>query len=809
MSGDSDKQPLSDNETRLYDSQDPALRDTPRPSNAQEGPAAIPEMQTLGYQQNQNLDDFPINDVQRGDVTINQLLSEKHLGNGVSLDDVPEQSYSELLLNDKPVHYSIGSMLAKGGMGLILNAKDLNCRREVAMKVIGDSKKAAKDQLLRFIIEAQITAQLQHPSIVPVYELSVDVNGDVFYTMKLVNGYTLVELIDRIRSEDDEFVKKYSLVRLLNIFTKVCEAVAYAHSRGVIHRDLKPDNIMIGDFGEVLLMDWGLAKVIKHKKKKADGEEDSDDSDVAIDFDGIESILTQTGAKVKLHTMSGQIMGTPGFMAPEQALGKVGEINEKSDVYALGGILYNILTLRDTITGSTIRKIVQQIVAGDITPPVDFNKENSFPHCPGNKIPEVLSSIAMKALETEPEDRYQSVQDLENDLQQYLGGFATSVEDDSFFYLLKLMIIRNKTEFVWGVVVCALMLSITTGFVVKIVEAKNLAEENLNKFLQEQSVRKDVSERLLNNAIDDIKLRNSHIETLNYEISLIGNEFALALQDNRELTDISPLKGLPLVKLNLSGTKTGSISSLSGMQLTWLSLAGTNVSDLSPLSSSNLTYLDLSNTKIKDLNPLLSLPLKTLIIAGIPKLDISKLMTLPLKRLTIDRYQTSYADVLKQMNLEHISVKNAANKSIQVLSTLTVSSLDLEGRDVTDLSALRGMNITSLTLDSTKVRDLDDLSRLPLNSLRIYNGLVRDISGLKTLKLTELRLEKCYFLNDLEPLADCHQLDKLLIPPHVTEIDFLKDLSGLKVLANNINDYNRNQTPEEFWEKFSKQAIEE
>ena len=156
--------------------------------------------------------------------------------------------------------YGIGKVVAKGGMGAILNAREATAEYTVAMKVMLDSNDA--DGLSRFLNEAKVTAQLDHPSIVPVYELSVDENGQPCCTMKFVKGTTLKQVLELLAGGDAATLKKYPLSALLTIFQKVCDAITFAHSKRVIHRDLKPENIMLGDYGEALVMDWGLAKVI-------------------------------------------------------------------------------------------------------------------------------------------------------------------------------------------------------------------------------------------------------------------------------------------------------------------------------------------------------------------------------------------------------------------------------------------------------------------------------------------------------------------------------------------------------------------
>ena len=192
--------------------------------------------------------------------SINAFLRARNMRAGVELAATGEVPVVPSM--ESVGRYQVGTEIAKGGMGAVLRAKDFNTHRSVAMKVMLPLTGANEENVARFIEEAQITAQLEHPGIVPVYELAVDADDNVYYTMKLVRGVTLKEVIAKLRGRDSETIQAYTLNRLLNAFIKVCETMAYAHAKGVIHRDLKPENIMIGAFGEVMIMDWGIAKVI-------------------------------------------------------------------------------------------------------------------------------------------------------------------------------------------------------------------------------------------------------------------------------------------------------------------------------------------------------------------------------------------------------------------------------------------------------------------------------------------------------------------------------------------------------------------
>lgn len=767
---------------------------TPKPAGR------ISEQTTMLPDYAQQQEQVPIKGVGRGTITIAELLERKQIdGDGVSLDAESAGAIQELLRMDKPKQYIIGQLLARGGMGLVLNAKDLNCRRDVAMKIMSENRAASPQQILRFITEAQVTAQLQHPSIVPVYELSVGPNDEVFYTMKLVKGHTLVDIVSKLAASDPEFTAKFSLIKLLNIFIRVCEAVAYAHSKGVIHRDLKPDNIMIGDFGEVLVMDWGLAKIMP--RDGSTGTDNDGGPAAFLDDDAIDSIATDGTTKKSMQTLDGQIMGSPGYMPPEQALGRKDDVDQRSDVYALGGILYNILTLRSTVTATGIKAIVAQIVAGQFMPPVKFNETESFPHCPDGKIPYSLSAVAMKALDAQASNRYESVQDLQADIELYLGGFATSVEDPDFLDLVKLMIKRRKREFIWAGISLILMIALTTGFMVKIVEAKNLAEENLRKFRAEQDARQTMSKLLLMNAIEDLGKANPQQKELRCHPTLTDQAFALSLADNPKLTSIRPLRNVPLIRLDLSGTGVTDLGAVATMPLEWLSIAGTPIANLAPLKDKSLRYLDIANTNVEDLAVLRGMPLHTLIVNGIRKLDPEAIGALPLKSLRIAGAQMVHIDEILRLPLDDFGIVDASQKMLPKISAMKLHSLYLQGRDVEDLSALTGIQVKSLTLDGTRIRDFSPLRSLALDQLRIVNSFIKDIQFVKDLPLLELQLEKCYQLTDLTALASCPRLEKLLIPAHVKNIEFLKSAAQLKVLATTVAEFDEGQTPAEFWAK--------
>ncbi len=248
--------------------------------------------------------------------------------------------------------------IARGGMGAVLKGRDLDLGRDLAVKVLLDSHRDKPDLIRRFIEEAQIGGQLQHPGIVPIYELGAFADRRPYFAMKLVKGRTLSTLLDERPDPASD------LPRFLSIFEAVCQTIAYAHARGVIHRDLKPSNIMVGSFGEVQVMDWGLAKVLPQGGAFDDataGKSRARDTVIATARSGSDTDLSQPGS----------VLGTPSYMAPEQARGEVDRLDERCDVFALGSILCELITGEPAFTGRSSGEIQRKASESDLKEALD------------------------------------------------------------------------------------------------------------------------------------------------------------------------------------------------------------------------------------------------------------------------------------------------------------------------------------------------------------------------------------------------------------------------------------------------------
>jgi len=293
--------------------------------------------------------------------------------------------------------YTIEASIGRGGMGEVLLVEDRDLRREVAMKVIREERASSSPERLRFLAEAQATSQLEHPGIPPIHDIGVTPDGQMYFTMKLVRGRTLREVLKDLLLGSTAARREFNLHRLVSILDRVAEALHFAHVKGVVHRDLKPENVMLGEYGEVHVVDWGIAKV---------RGETEDEGATAV-----ETAETDSG----LMTMDGALKGTVRYMSPEQAAGRTREIDGRTDVYAMGCILYEMLTLRPPFEGRG-PELLARVRDGEF---VNVRERNAR-----RPVPNSMADLCTRAMAKDKGVRPASARAFAEELHAWLDGRA-------------------------------------------------------------------------------------------------------------------------------------------------------------------------------------------------------------------------------------------------------------------------------------------------------------------------------------------------------------------------------------------------
>ena len=627
--------------------------------------------------------------------------------------------------------YEVGNLVAGGGMGVIRRAEDLHVRRSVAIKSMSDASVGAPAKRQRFVEEAQVTGQLEHPNIVPVYDLGVDDAGQPFYTMKFVRGITLRTVLDDLLNLRADAIAQFPLGRLLTIFQKTCDAVAFAHSKGVVHRDLKPDNIMIGDFGEVLVMDWGLAKRL--------GKEETG------------SVRDGQASGSPAHTADGAVLGTPHFMSPEQANGLIDQIDARTDIFALGGVLYNILTLQPPFPGETAPESLQLIRDGQVTPPAEVSTPLS--HCPGRKIPNSLAAVAMKALAMRPADRYQTVRELQKDIEAYQGGFATSAEQAGTLKLLVLLVKRRKFEFALAAAAIAALLTIGGISIARIIASERVARESLDALRAAAPAYASQAE--------------SFIDEHDFNEAL--EKITTALELTPEKAELHALKGHILESLLRLAEARDAYARALRLKPDNL-VAQQNLVLCEKLLRDNAGREELLPASLNELQQtMLRQQRSAEALAMVRRLGKDT-------QALFDTWKT----VLERDGL----IDQGKSPPRLIIDDTGTFYLNLSRTKTDNIAALNNMPVKELHLMLTEVRDLSPVKGAPLATLNLAGTPVSDLEPLRGLPLKVLILAGCRNVHDLTPLCECRQLETLLLPPQPGNIECLRQLPKLTRISS-------------------------
>lgn len=587
-------------------------------------------------------------------------------------------------VNGAAVRYGKFSEIGCGGMKRIGRVYDHASGRTVAMARLHDD--APKDLYESFLCEARLTAGLQHPNIIPVYDVGI-LDGAPYFTMELKTGQSLAEMIKG---------KCLSSEQGLEIFLKVCDAISYAHSRSVVHLDLKPENIQIGEFGGVMVCDWGLGKIL--------GTPGEDPETQIFNSDMLNDV-----------TLTGEIKGTPGFMAPEQ-IERDGIKNEQTDVFALGALLYTLLTLRNS-ADYPIETIFEKTCAGELFP---FNA-----HTPA--VPKSLRAVVAKATALKPQQRYLSVADLRTDVHHYLSGYPTAAEHAGFAKQLLLLLKRNQRISIILLLVACFTLGVTFYAFHEIRESaaaarkeRDAARESLGKYMLEKRHSSELGKRYEDSVIelaewfqaaglyfdqtrrrdyyrvlqglDQVLANNSNnVVAVTYKVRLlvIMQDFEKAAHCVRQVEpSVSPLF-MDLVKeyaLKYPGGKYKEPDVIAGFIRTQWEFFGQGKAPYAEMMMAYdaLVRSDLAahslivREVVQNYNPVWDHELfeydaakRSLLIGGHN-----------LKSFISDRYNSSEANILRTLNLDALVIQSAEFDDLNAIAKLKLDTLDIRGTSV-------------------------------------------------------------------------------------------------------------------------------
>jgi serine/threonine protein kinase/pSer/pThr/pTyr-binding forkhead associated (FHA) protein len=757
----------------------------------------------------------------------------------ISQEDAALIARHLLLKDGKRQQLNVEKELARGGMGAVLQTRESATRRIVAMKVMlrTDDAKAT----LRFIEEAQVTAQLEHPNIVPVHDLGVDEYGQPFYTMKLVSGIDLKKVLDLLKSRVPESVAKYPLGALLTLFQKIGDALAFAHSRGVIHRDLKPANIMLGRYGEVMVMDWGLAKII--------GQETS-----ATENEILNQATTVDGArrdeKDVFATLDGSVMGTAHYMSPEQARGEIDTLDTRSDIFTLGIILYELSTLERPFTGRTVAEIISRISEVKFIPPADrvrnlLRAERPL-HLPDGEVPAGLDAIIRKALALDKAARYSNVTALQSDLAAYQNGFVTSAESKSAWKQFRLLIKRHKAASFGAVGVLLVGTVFGTGALVQgrratraLVDLKKTAPAL--RQLAETEAKTQNFDSALHHLDAAIALDPSELSAYwRRAWLLIGKEnfteAAAVIRDveakdsaHRELAEVLPTveqladagetvrwtseraqviykhlqkvgaegevialskqlrlgseEKVTLIRSRLDkwlGKDQGNVK-VTDSGLIEVSGLGTTIQSLVPLHGLPINGLYIAGSAISDLGPLRAMPLTWINMGDTKVVSIEGLHGMRLTKIMVARCPISDWSPLQGMPLEEFAANGVPLKDLTFLAGAPLKRIEATGCGLIDISGLRGAPLKEAHLSMNAISTLEPLSNASLEMLDASQNPFVDLTPLKGQPLTFLDVGGCKVSN-LSPLEEAPIVEMSVANSPIFEFRSVLKLTKLKSL---------------------------
>jgi serine/threonine protein kinase/Leucine-rich repeat (LRR) protein len=694
--------------------------------------------------------------------------------------------------------YQFHGEIARGGMGAIIKGRDTDLGRDLAIKVLLEEHKEKPEAIQRFIEEAQIGGQLQHPGVAPVYELGQFTDKRPFFSMKLVKGQTLARLLA------DRAVPSADRGKFLVIFKQICETMAYAHSRGVIHRDLKPANVMVGAFGEVQVVDWGLAKVLTaggvadEKKSRAlqQGQ-----SIIQTRRSGAGSDPPGSPGSLGSQTQMGSVMGTPAYMPPEQALGEIDNLDERADVFSLGAILCEILTGQPPYVGDATA-VFRQASRGKL--------DDCMTRLDACGADADLIALTKHCLELEPKDRPRDASALAERVSGYLQAVEAKLRETELAKVdaqvrAEELRRRQKLAFTAGAAIAA---TLVIGLAVSMWQGVRANREAERARLEEQRAVAALDELRATAPAFAEQARSlatreqfsEAVEKLDYAVKLRPDvadyvvakgdllqcqlKLAEAAATYREALRVQPglaraqesaklcdellaarpgeqgkLSRESLAKLHLAmqrqqrpAAEIMPVARLLGEEKKllveyWLArLKNLPVSAEDPLEKrlkvreDGRLALDLSDTKVIDLTPLTGAPLAELNLSGCQELsNLAPLRMLELTELNLRATGVTDLSPLAEMQtLEKLNLSRSLVSDLTGLGALQLKSLDCSDCSISDLDPIRKMRLEAIDLRGTRVANLSPLVGMPIKSIDLSWAPVLDFSP-----LARFPLEKC------------------------------------------------------------------
>lgn len=650
-------------------------------------------------------------------------------------NDKPSQLFEQIKsVNNR---YQNLKKISSGGSKTIYLCQDQMTDRTVAIALLKEDKDNCSIE--NFLREARINSMLQHPNIVPVYDTG-ELNGEPFFSMKYIAGQSLDDLI-QARSKINLELREH-LDDDLDIFLKICDAIAYAHSRSVVHLDIKPDNIRVSEFGDIILCDWGLAAIL---------DEDPEVYDKGSSLENY-SLNNFSFQNMTLH---GYVKGTPGYMAPEQCQKTEVRKGKHTDIFSLGCVLYSLLCLRAPFQGHSLENILKKTQTGQFIHPRILNKQ----------IPEQLEAVCLKAMSIEPKKRYKNVQDLKTDILAYRNGYLTSAENYSVLKAFKLMIKRNRLISLISIASFIIIFLSSFAFAIYLNQSRNserlarLKSEELNALYEkEKRLSSKKSELLIDelthkadfafkkfrfqqakeNYNNILILKQDHQVALEKaaEISFIEHDFKQTLSLMKQLKDHHPLLKLvsTIAMENETSNKIPDFVQNSIIQ-TLLDQYGLNSS----------LYLNYIHYRCQNMNTVD---------------EHLNFIRLVFKNKGISDVKFDFKSESNFLDMSHVSYSQISR--LIVLNFFPAREADFSHTKLRNFQPFHGMPLKKLKVTHTDLKDLIMFNLPELEELDISHNAIRYLFNLKSSNIKVLNISHCP-IDNLQPLKHMGKLEKLIV----------------------------------------------